>query len=82
MRHDHLQPGRRYRVTAGTPNGSGITARFTAAFVGWRPDPLHPSARWRDRAMFHNGVEVGPRLADWQAEAMEPPDGRGPDSAC
>ena len=63
-----LEPGLRYRVSFGEPRGLAVAVGFTAAFVRWRPDPTLPHARWRDRAVWDNGVEIGPRSADWRAD--------------
>ena len=68
--HRQLEPGRRYRVTLAEVRCPGIGVRFTAAFVGWRPDPAEPAHRWRDRAMWDNGVEIGPRAALWRAQPL------------
>jgi hypothetical protein len=63
-----LEPGRRYRVTFSEARCIGVGVGFTAAFVRWRPDPDRPFARWRDQAVWDNGVEIGPRSADWRAD--------------
>ena len=68
MQRDDLQVGRRYRVTFAEPRCAGVRADFTAAFLGWRPDPADATARWRDRAVFANGVAIGPRPGGWRAE--------------
>ena len=73
MYRGDLQVGRRYRVSFGEARCVGVRAHFTATFLGWRPDPWNPVARWRDRARFDNGVEIGPRTANWSAEPVSGP---------
>ena len=68
-----LQVGRRYRVSFEEARCAGVRAEFTAVFLGWQPDPWNPVARWRDRARFDNGVEIGPRTANWSAEPVSGP---------
>ena len=65
-----LEPGRRYRVTFAEERCLGVDVGFTATFLRWWPDPSEPSARWRDRAVWDNGVEIGPRSALWRADPM------------
>ena len=68
--HRELESGRRYRVTFSEAHCVGVEVGFTAGFVRWCPDSAQPAARWRDRAVWDNGVEIGPRGAAWQAEPV------------
>ena len=63
-----LRPGRRYRVTFSEARCLGVGVGLVVTFVAWRPDPAHPSARWHARAVWGNGVEIGPRSVLWRAE--------------
>ena len=79
--HRELVPGQRYRVTFSETRCVGVAVGFAAAFVAWRPDTAQPTARWRDRAVWDNGVEIGPRAATWRAEPA-PSCGHDPETWC
>lgn len=82
MLHTDLVPGRAYRVLFEEARCAGLRTQFTAVFLGWRADPARPEVRWRDRALFDNGVEIGPRVAGWRAVPSAAPVRLEPDTIC
>ena len=61
-----LQAGKHYRITL---DDCCIQGEFEATFLRWKPS--NDGSVEYDRAVFDNGVEIGPAWGEWEVELLE-----------